>query len=314
MTEWCLDMKEDPYDWSKRKIEFLVDKINPIKDDKMKTSPGQIWSIKKLLVLDYCIQGFVVIFRKYFEKWVYVDTHCGTGLIGFEEEDLKDERFPGSPLIATFNSNDHQFTDYYFCDEDFESISALNTRLDTLKPILGSKNFNVIQRDFSATVLNLESRSHHNEGYFVFVDPQGFSEIKWNLMERLLKIRTADIFLTFMTPFIAMNRTNAENNESHAQTMTEFYGDNEWSQCNGTDELLEAYIKKIKKYKKNVFNIPVFRQGEIRLYDIIIATNSNGAGNIVLDAQKIMDVTTTELITNALKVVTNKADDLTKWF
>ena len=88
VTEWCLDMKEDPYDWSKRKIEFLVDKINPIKDDKMKTSPGQIWSIKKLLVLDYCIQGFVVIFRKYFEKWVYVYTHCGTGLIGFEEEDL----------------------------------------------------------------------------------------------------------------------------------------------------------------------------------------------------------------------------------
>lgn len=77
----------DPYPWAKKRITTLVEKIKGIKNDTPKTSPGNIWSIKKILVLDYYIAGFVKIIRNHpkFDRWFFVDTHCGTGLIKFEE-------------------------------------------------------------------------------------------------------------------------------------------------------------------------------------------------------------------------------------
>jgi hypothetical protein len=95
----------DPYDWSKKRINTLIDKISTIKNDGLSLSPGQIWSLKKLLFLDYYARAFVTIIRKNdFQNWYYVDTHAGTGMIGFEETDLIKERFPGSPLVAVFRS------------------------------------------------------------------------------------------------------------------------------------------------------------------------------------------------------------------
>lgn len=303
----------DAYVWSKDKLSILVSKIDLIKNDGELTSPGQIWSIKKLLALDYCIEGFVTIFRKYFKKWYYVDTHCGSGLIGFEDE-LSGERFPGSPIIAALRSIDYPFTDYLLSDIDTNSITALDHRLRTLRPMIGSHAHNLQVRSFEDTVNLVESMQQYGTSFLIFIDPQGFSEIRWNLMERLLRIRTADIFFTFMTPYIAMQRTNAESDPAYEPTLNEFFGDQTWrGQSNGS-ELLDRYIEKIRQFKDYVFDIPVFRAGESRLYDVIIATNSKGAGNIIDYARKIMETTSTELIKDAFKVVTNKSVDLSKWF
>lgn len=304
----------DAYVWSKDKLRTLVNKIDLIKNDGELISPGQIWSIKKLLALDYCIEGFVTIFRKHFKKWYYVDTHCGSGLIGFEEDEISGERFPGSPVIAALRSIDYPFTDYILSDIDIDSITALIQRLRTLRPVVGSHAYNPQVRSFEDSVILVESMQKYGTSFLIFIDPQGFSEIKWNLMERLLRIRTADIFFTFMTPYIAMHRTNAESNTAYETTLNEFFGDQTWrSQSNGS-ELLDRYIEKIRQFKDHVFDIPVFRTGESRLYDLIIATNSKGAGNIVDDARKVMEITSTEMIRDAFKVVTNKRVDLSKWF
>ncbi len=304
----------DPYDWSKNKISNLVSKIIPIKNDGSLVAPGQIWSIKKLLVLDYYIQGFVTIVRKYFNEWYYVDTHCGAGLIGFEEPDLRNERFPGSPLIATLRAQDYSFTDYFLSDSDSNAVSALTQRLQVLKTSVGNRNYSPITRDFASTVNFLESKKRRGKAFLIFIDPTGFKEITWNLMEQILSIETADVFFTFMTPFIALNRSSADNDESYAKSLDEFFGDSNWVKFSTSEELLQYYIDKIKTKKNYIFQIPIYQTGQRKLYDIIIATNSKGAGNIVSDANKIMEATSTELITNALKVVASKSSDLTKWF
>jgi len=108
--------KKDPYDWTKNRISYLVQKIELIKKDTRKVSSGQIWSIKKLLALDYYIASTHAIFKKNFNNWYYVDTHCGSGLIGFEDELLKNEKFPGSPLIATLRNKINPFSDYIMSD------------------------------------------------------------------------------------------------------------------------------------------------------------------------------------------------------
>jgi len=56
--------KIDPYSWAKGRISYLVQKIELIKNDGEMISPGKIWSIKKLLALDYYIASTHDIFKK----------------------------------------------------------------------------------------------------------------------------------------------------------------------------------------------------------------------------------------------------------
>lgn len=304
-----------PYDWSKTRIKTLVDKINDIKNDNLVVSPGEIWSIKKLLVLDYYVGAFVKIIRNNkFKNWYYVDTHCGSGLIGFKERDLSNERFPGSPLVVALRSSEFPFTDYIFSDEDDKAVDALRQRLLKIKPLVGNLDYDPTVRKFEKTVELVESKKEFGTAFLVFVDPTGFNEIKWKLMERLLHIDTADIIFTFMTPFIAWNKENALTNESIKETLNEFFGNDSWQKYQDGNALAELYKKQMGQFKKRTYLIPVYQTGERKLYDIIIATNSTGGGNVIDAAREIMDVTTTELFRDALKVVTGKTTDLTDYF
>ena len=302
----------DPHSWTKKRIESLAQNVKDIKNDCPKTSPGEIWSIKKILVLDYYVSGFVKIIRGHpkFDRWFFVDTHCGTGLIRFKEDDFKEEIFPGSPLIAAFRNAKTPFTDYFFSDIDPRSISVLGSRLKKLKVHVGSQDYRPVARSFEDTVRFVKEHEKFGTAFLIFIDPVGFSEIRWDLMKLLLSIKTADIFFTFMTPFIALNQKQAKNNKATAETMTSFFGSEDWKDLSDGEELLQQYIYQIRKSKKYVFNIPIHQTGKRKLYDLIIATNSKGANNIIGDAKRIMDVTSTEIIGNALRVVARKQSDM----
>lgn len=308
-------MTFDPYPWSKNRINTLEEKIDLIKNDGLKTSPGKIWSIKKLLILDYYVGTFVKIIRNHpkFQNWYYIDTHCGSGLITFEEDDLNGERFPGSPLIPAFRDSSTPFTDYFFFDEDSEAISSLAHRLSKLKMHVGNRSYSPRLQTFEKSVEFILSHKKFGNAFLIFVDPTGFIEVKWDLMEKLFSIQTADIFFTFMTPFITLNRKLAETDPKIETHITNFFGNENWRTADTGEELVELYISQVQKYKKYVFQIPVYQTGKRKLYDIIIATNSKGAQNIISDVEKIMDVSTTEMIREALRVVTNKKRDLTEW-
>lgn len=306
----------DAYDWAKNRIRILVEQIFTIRDDNLKISPGQIWSIKKLLVLDYYVGAFVKIIRNNsnFKNWYYVDTHCGSGLIGFQDKDLKEERFPGSPMLVSLRASEYPFTDYIFADEDPESIHALNTRLIVMRPLVGNREYLPVVSEFANTVQRALALKQFGNAFLIFIDPTGYTEIKWDLMKSLLQIPTADIIFTFMTYSIALNKENATDNDATATSLNEFYGNSNWLVCKDGNALVELYKTQLEQYKKRVYTIPVFQTGERKLYDILIATNSTGGGNVIEYARKIMNVTTTELFRDALKVVTKKTTDLTQFF
>ena len=116
-----------------------------------------------------------------------------------------------------------------------------------------------------------------------------------------------------MTPFIALNQKQAKNNKATAETMTSFFfGSEDWKDLSDGEELLQQYIYQIRKSKKYVFSIPIHQTRKRKLYDLIIATDSKGANNIIIigDAKRIMDVTSTQIIGNALRVVARKQSDM----
>ncbi|MDE1766113.1 MAG: hypothetical protein KGI27_07545 [Thaumarchaeota archaeon] len=107
---------------------------------------------------------------------------------------------------------------------------------------------------------------------------------------------------------------NALNSIGTEQSLNEFFGNNEWKKCEDGNSLVELYRSQIAQFKKYTHIISVFQSGERKLYDLIIATNSKGGSNVIDDARRIMEVTTTELFRDALKVVAGKTTDLTQFF
>lgn len=182
-----------------------------------------------------------------------------------------------------------------------------------MKALVGTHDYKPVVRSFEDTVEFIENHKRFGTAFLIFIDPKGFTEIRWDLMERLLSIKTADIFLTFMTPFITLNKKNAESDDKTADTMTSFFGNEKWRNLEDGEGLLKQYVTQISKFKTYVFDIPVYQTGKRKLYDLIIATNSKGANNIISDVKKIMETTSTEMMRNALRVVAGKQRDLSQF-
>lgn len=304
----------DPYDWTKNKINSFQVKISVISKDNLATSFGNIWSIKKHLVLDYCLGGFTQIFQNYFKEYYYIDTHCGSGLIGFEESELQTERFPGSPLIAILKDKPH-FTKYYFFDKEAEFIDILTQRINFLKTVREIPSYETNTKEFSDSVKFIVelSTSPPRKGFFILVDPKGFKEVTWELIEELLNIPTADIIFIFMTYTIARHRANAENDNQYSKTLDKFYGNQNWKPHIDGESLKKLYMSQLKNKRNHVYDIPVFKVGREKIYNILIATNSDGASNIVNHATKLVKIKT-EAIEGAFKNISKKSIDMDEFF
>ena len=311
-----MSVKKDPYDWTKDRISNLVQQIAPLKNDGHTVSPGQIWSIKKLLTLDYYIAATHDIFKKHFENWYFVDTHCGSGLIGFSDDLLKDVRFPGSPLIATLRNEKNPFSDYIMSDIEEDSIRILKERLLKLKHSVGGRTYSPKVRSFSKTVETVKDKdSGWGNAFLIFIDPTGYTDLQWTDIEKLLSIEKADIFINFMSYSVALNRPHAERHEEYAKTFDSIFGTSDWRECKDQNELVELYMRQIKTKKQVVEKISVYKAGENKLYTLIFASNNKrGAGNVMTYIKGIVDSVTTELISDALKVAANKQQDLSPWF
>ena len=302
----------DPYGWAKKRIATILEASTPLAGDAGMVSPGMLWSIKKLLALDYYLSATRPIFDKNFEELHYVDTHCGSGLIKFEEDGLPEKaRFPGSPLIALLKHQEKPFSGYHVSDESEEAISALKGRLGAL-----AKNGNPeapVVRSFAETAGMINGMAKWGRAFVVFVDPRGYKELLWKDVEKLLSVDKADVFITFMGYAMALNLPHALKQDSQAGNFDGVFGNSEWRGCNNQDDLVSLYMRRIGTKKAYVEEIPIFRKGESKLYHLIFASgNKAGAGRVMDYTKKIMDATTTEMLTGAIKVAFG-SKDLDEW-
>lgn len=306
-------MVTDYHEWCKDHIGYLSEKIQTLKNDNLLTSPGDIWSIKKLLFLDYYIAGFVTIIKapkSKFKKLFFVDTHCGTGLIDLKDG-LEGEFFPGSPMVAALRANQYLFTDYLFSDSDQDSIDALSKRLKANKALVGNRDYAPQMMDFNDAVENAVKKQEWGTAFLFFIDSIGYKEIKWSSMQKIINITTADIIFTFMTFPIERNRPIADENDTTAKTFDEFFGDSEWRKYNTGQELLTLYRRKLESTGKKTHVIEVFKKGENKLYDIIFVSRSKGGESIVDYVTKILKYIDTELIHGIFEIITKKTLQIT---
>lgn len=309
-------MAQDPYKWAKRRIGRLLDEFGPLSGERDPISPGGIWSVKKILVLDYYLAASHNIFKKNFKELYYVDTHCGSGMFKVKQADAhNDMLFPGSPLVAALRPDGKHCTKCLLSDSDGAAVAAPRARLSKLGMSAGGPACEAAVRDFAATSRMVKRMEQWNRAFVVNVDPAGFRELAWSDLERILSVDKADVFVTLMSYGIRLGRPHAQN-AAHgmAATFDRVFGTGEWNACDNNDDLVDLYVRQIKSKKKYVEKLPVFATRGPEVYQLIFASNSQGgAGSIIDYTKKIADRVTTEMIAGAVGVAANKAQDLDGW-
>lgn len=161
----------DIYTWTKERIKSLYINVKDWKDEDETTPNHGIWSIKKLIALDYYIKPCVEIYRKNNYNPIFVDPFCGSGLYTIDDE----YKFPGSSLVALYNQ--YRFDKYIFSDTSKKYINLIEKRIHEHN--LENNNSISIERiDVNEKISKLfGTSSKEKEGFLVFLDPFGL-EIK----------------------------------------------------------------------------------------------------------------------------------------
>lgn len=180
------------------------------------------------------------ILRRYLGAWfgilaqnnptvIYIDGFCGPGLYRGGE--------PGSPIVALTVAAEHSQdlrgkVKFLFIDND-----AL--RLDHLREVLSrhkhADSFEIETKcgDFESGCGHLldsvDSGDRPAIPTFAFVDPFGFSGVPMALIERLLRLRRTEVFITFMVDSVNRFLTHPDDAiRAHLVSLL------------GTDEVLEV--------------------------------------------------------------------------
>jgi three-Cys-motif partner protein len=313
-------VKEDAYLWAKRRAKNLFDYVASWTDDTdHKYEKDGLWSVKKLLAIEWYIDPFFRIASKHFKKWAYVDFFSSSGLMLLTSETFqKKHTSVGSALLALFLAKSFPFKEYYFFDKERPYIDALNKRIARITDKLKDCKIHVEPLPFEESAQKLFGPTgslNKNAMSLVVLDPEGL-EVKWKPLHDILVYGKVDVILTIMTFALARNHSNALKNPSgaYARTMTEFFGDDGWKylKSNG-EELIAYYRKNIERLGYRTHRIRVERTGESVMYDMLFCTTSQTVAKIFKDLEAIMKEITPKLLAGAVGTAQKEFNDLTDY-
>ena len=203
------------------------------------------------------------------------------------------------------------FSGYHVSDASEDAINTLKGRINVVDK---TNTTSPVVRGFADTVEMVKGMTKRSRAFVVFVDPVGYGDLLWTDVDKLLSVDKADVFITFMSYALGLGLPHARKQDSMADTFTRVFGTSDWKKCDHQDDIVSLYMDRIGTKKEYVEEIPIFRTGESKLYHLIFASgNRKGAGHVMDYIKQIMDVTTTEMLTDALKVTSAHAADLDEW-
>jgi three-Cys-motif partner protein len=302
-------------DWLKDKLTRLIEMTEVVKQESPNLYAPDVdygfWSLKKEIALMYWAYPFQQIARSpksNFDSFYYIDLFAGSGLMKAEAE-----FFVGSPIVAVGSAlkDPPSFSQYICMEANPERKAVLEKRLVAACSHFGSCGARIYEADCNRqldTVLK-NCCSSYRTCFLAFIDPQGYSDLKWSTVERLLNQGKGDLIINFPTMGINRNMPITEN----AHSITEFFGDEEsWKDCS-IEEALENYKFQISERKAFVDSIEVRDEQQRRLYDLIFATGSQGMRN-VFDSLKVrLDQIKTKTIRGLYEVATDRQKQMEEY-
>jgi three-Cys-motif partner protein len=225
-------------------------------------------------ILKRYLQAWFPILSKYNSKIVYIDGFAGPG-------EYKGGKI-GSPIIAINAAKDHIISlkseiIFWFIEED-------NTRCAHLRNILENietpPNFKIhvdcgaFDERLSVNLDNIEKQGAKLAPTFAFIDPFGFSDTPFSVVEKIMKNEKCEVFINIMSGFL--NRfKNQDYNKAHIDNL---FGTEDWievlSKASNEEEVVEYYQERLLTIAKYVRSFAMKNNTNQIIYRLIFATNS----------------------------------------
>jgi three-Cys-motif partner protein len=305
--------------WTKSRIKSLFESVASWIDDKdVKYEKAGLWSVKKLLAIEWFIKPFYQIASKYFERWVYIDFFCGSGLMEVTSTSFsKKHTCAGSALSPLFLFSQYPFTEYYYFDKERANIDALNKRISRIPNVPAGKiHVEPLPFEESSRKLFGDTGSlNKNAMALVVIDPEGL-DVKWALLENILRNGKVDVVLTIMTFALARNHSKALKNHSgaYAKSMTEFFGDDNWKNLRTSEQLITYYMGKIENLNYYTHRVKIERKGASVIYDVLFCSKNKNVGRILKDLEDTLKQITPRTLAGLVGTVQREYNDLTEFF
>ncbi len=285
------------------------------------------WTPLKLLALSYFVGPYLRIIKGLEEtygstKVFYIDVFAGSGL-----NKVGEVLFAGSPLVAIDCAHqcERKFDLIIFNDLNYgnvlrERIGALISLFPWLRDkfIVYSTDANLVLVDVVKKYLAKETYKN----YLAFIDPYR-SEIKWKALEKLLRIKYGDVFITCQARSIAREIGGCKEKLKRevCKQLTEYFGEdpNVWMSLESEDEVRDFYIGKINRYKPFVEYITI-RGGKVGKgfeYVLIFASGRDNPdwASLIRNLKRKVERYTGDLVKASIEWLTQKQpriDDYTK--
>lgn len=270
--------------------------------------PASPWAALKLISLMLYLNFYTKVMAK--QKWCkgifYIDLLADSGI-----NKIDGDLIAGSPIIASkFQYN--PFNKLFLVERKGDYTKALDIRMKKL-----NINFEIYQNDCNEEIDNIIRDIPFSSHCLVFIDCEGV-EIKWDTIEKLLKIQ-CDIIFVFQTQEIRRIWGRTRISDSEKELLNSFYGDNSWKVAKYGKDLLEIYKKKIEKYNKLTKTVNVeSKKGGFHYHLIFITRKTRGGSpwfeSVVGDIKKRIERNTGKTMTTVLNVLSGRMKNLEMFF
>jgi three-Cys-motif partner protein len=187
-----------------------------------------IWSEVKLAIVKEYASAYSKILSKTQRelipslKWLYIDAFAGPGR---HRSKTKGEMVDGSPVIAL--NTQPPFSEYHFIDEN-------SARSEQLRAISGPRtDVHIYNEDCNEILLHEvfpKAKYSDFRRALCLLDPYNIN-LKWEVIETAGKMKSIEIFLTFMIMDInrnALRKDPDKSIKSKIDQLTKLWGDETW--------------------------------------------------------------------------------------
>lgn len=237
------------------------------------------WSIEphtqaKHEILKRYLQAWYPILSKFNGRILYIDGFAGPG--EYSNGEL------GSPIIAINEAKNHTLklnTEILFLfieanKDRYEHLKNVASEIDLPNNI----KYEIICSKFDETLISLFDNLNEQEKRiaptFAFIDPFGFSDTPFSVIERLLSYKKCEVLITFMSGF--MNRFKGESPKN--KHFDALLGTPDWrhviTENSDAGDIVTFYQNTLKSVAKHVYSFEMINKFNQTLFHLIFCTNS----------------------------------------
>ena len=289
-------------------------------------------TLKKLIVLAKYLPFFVNVLKGK-TNTVYIDLLAGSGAVKIAYEY---GIFPGSaligytlPFISTFNVPPFDF--HIFVELEEDKVNILHRRIELVKEKLNLNSPYMIFQDNCNNVIEaiyeiLRAKFGNRFKVFMFIDPEGYEEVKWETIEKTLKTFPGDFLILFNTRYIKRTSKSGPN------ALASFLGESvEWVKKNikTNKQALDHFMNKLARIKppittKNTLPHYIVKSIQVdayingqnmgRYYDLVFISSYEIGTKVFERIKETIEGVRTERIPHMLNVIFQREAVLDNYF